>query len=123
MSISTPDWVTALFAAIDAKDAKHFAHFLAPDAVFRFANQPPVRGVHAIRENVAAFFQSIHALHHEIEETFDHGEVVVCHGKVTYTRRDGSLLTVPFADIFKMHGELIREYLIFMDPSELYPSE
>jgi hypothetical protein len=37
-----------------------------------------------------------------------------------YTRHDGSALSVPFADVFKMRGELAREYLIYVDASRLY---
>jgi hypothetical protein len=49
-------------------------------------------------------------------------DALVCHGTVTYTRHDSSTLTVPFANIFKVHGELIDEYLIFIDVSQLYES-
>jgi hypothetical protein len=48
--------------------------------------------------------------------------VVICHGIVTYTRHDSSTLSVPFANIFRLDGDLIREYLIYVDVSELYKS-
>jgi len=41
---------------------------------------------------------------------------------VTYTRHDSSTLTVPFANILRFEGDLIDEYLIFLDVSELYKS-
>ena len=41
-------------------------------------------------------------------------------GRVTYTRHDDSTLQVPFSVILKMQGDLIDEYLIFVDTSELY---
>ena len=44
------------------------------------------------------------------------------HGTVTYTRHDQSRLTVPFATILKLQGDLIQDYLIFSDMSELYRS-
>ena len=40
-------------------------------------------------------------------------------GQVTYTRHDGSQLSVPFANIFKLRDGLIGEYRIFGDFSAL----
>ena len=40
-------------------------------------------------------------------------------GQVTYTRHDGSQLSVPFANIFKLRDNLIEEYRIFGDFSAL----
>jgi hypothetical protein len=39
---------------------------------------------------------------------------------VTYTRHDGSILTVPFADVFLMAGDKVRDYRVYMDASALY---
>jgi ketosteroid isomerase-like protein len=113
-------WVNRLFAAIDGKDAAAFADFLTEDAVFRFGNAAPVSGKAAIRETVAGFFGSIRALRHEVTDAWTLPDVVVAVGQVTYTRHDGSTLSVPFADVFRMRGELAREYLIYVDASRLY---
>jgi uncharacterized protein (TIGR02246 family) len=113
-------WVNRLFAAIDGKDAAAFAGFLTEDAVFRFGNAAPVSGKAAIREAVAGFFTSIRALRHEVTDAWTLPDVVVAVGQVTYTRHDGSTLSVPFADVFKMRSELAREYLIYVDASRLY---
>ena len=45
---------------------------------------------------------------------------VVCHGRVTYTRKDNSTLTVPFANVMKLDAKGIYKYLIFADTSDLY---
>ncbi len=117
---STPGWVAGVFAAIDAKDAAAFASYLTADAVFRFGNMPGVQGREAIEAAVGGFFQSIAALRHELAEVWTGPGVVVSHGTVCYTRHDGSQLTVPFADIFRCEGEKVRDYLIFIDTSQLY---
>jgi hypothetical protein len=41
-------------------------------------------------------------------------------GDVTYTRHDGSALEAKFANVFKMEGDLIKEYNIYVDASDLY---
>jgi len=116
------DWVRQLFKTIDDMDADGFAAFLADDVSFRFGNANPVIGKNAVREAVGGFFLSIKGLHHDVERAWDEEDAVLCHGNVTYTRHDSSTLRVPFADILSVRENLITEYLIFMDISELYGS-
>jgi len=118
MSDST--WVKRLFAAIDSKDADAFVGFLTEDSVFVFGNAAPVSGKTAIRGLLVGFFGSIRALRHEVADTWVLPDVAVATGRVTYTRHDGSTLEVPFADVFRMRGRLVRDYLIYIDASKLY---
>jgi len=109
-----------LFKAIDAKDTNGFLGFLSPNASFRFGNAPTIQGHDTIGETVGAFFDSIEALKHTLNRIWTHETSIVCDGEVTYTRKDGSQLTVPFADVFGFQGDLINEYLIYIDVSQLY---
>ena len=110
----------SLFAAIDAQDAAGFAAHLSEDAEFRFANAPAVVGRAAIADAVAGFFRSIKALAHEVQVIRQGDDWAVMRGIVTYTRHDGSTLTVPFANVFELREGLIRDYRIFGDFSALY---
>ena len=112
--------IEQLFAAIDAKDASAFAGYLSDECTFRFGNQEPVLGRAEVENYVGAFFESIQDLEHRIEDVWSFGDAIVCHGMVTYTRRNGSELTVPFANVFMIEDRKIREYLIFADTSALY---
>ena len=114
------DWIAALFATIDRQDAEAFAGFLADDARFAFGNLPAVAGRAAIRDFVAGFFSSIRALSHVVPDAWQAGDAVICRGEVTYTRHDGSVLTVPFANVFRMDGDKVRDYRIYTDASALY---
>ena len=58
-------------------------------------------------------------MHHIIDETMVRDDSVVVHGTVTYTRRDGSALNVPFADIWTLEGGKIKKFLIFVDNSQM----
>ncbi len=118
--MSQPAWLGPLFKAIDAKDAETFVSFLTDDAVFRFGNAAPACGRAAVRQAVAGFFTSIASLRHTLRDSWAHPDAVVLHGEVTYTRHDSSQLTVPFANVFKMQGPLVREYLVFADVSALF---
>ena len=110
----------SLFRAIDGKDADAFAALLAPECEFRFGNLPPVQGRTAVREFVAGFFASIAELTHTIEASWQVGDDLLCHGRVTYTRHDGSTLGVPFANILRTSSAGFSRYLIFADTSALY---
>lgn len=114
------DWIADLFAAIDRQDDAAFGGFLAEDARFVFGNLPAVEGRAAIRDFVAGFFSGIRALSHSVPDAWQAGEVLICRGEVTYTRHDGSTLTVPFANVFRMEGDRVRDYRIYMDASALY---
>lgn len=118
--MATPEWITRLFHSIDTNDPDTFATFLTPDALFKFANQEPAVGQEAARQTVAGFLSSIQAIHHTVLNVWEKEGAIACHGIVTYTRHDSSQLCVPFANVFKMRGDLIQEYLIYVDASQLY---
>ena len=113
-------WLADLFAAIDGKNVERFLGFLADDARFRFGNIPASQGKQAIGAAVSGFFDSIDACHHEVVGSWTQPDSLICHGQVTYTRRDHSRVTVPFANVLMLRGGLIRDYLIFVDVSPLY---
>ena len=115
-----PVWTDELVRTIDAKDPDAFVAFLTEDGAFRFGNNPPACGRPAVRDAVAAFFSSVRALRHTVRDVWAHPDAVVMHGEVTYTRHDGSELTLPFANVLKMQGTLVREYLVFADVSRLW---
>ena len=114
------EWIRDLFRCVDAKDCDGWLEFLAPDARFRFGNAAMVEGRGAIGEAVTAFFTSISALRHDLEDTWWHSDALICRGEVTYRRLDGSTLTVPFANVLKLDDKLIHDYRIYADTSELY---
>lgn len=109
-----------LFSAIDAMDADRFAGFLAPDCAFRFGNLPPVEGRAAVREFVAGFFGALGGIRHELVERIDAPGRIAMHGVVTYTRKDGSTLSVPFANVFRLRGGKVGDYLVFIDNNALF---
>lgn len=109
-----------VFQAIDNSDTEAFLNYLTDDAVFRFANIPAIEGKHNIGEFLEKFFGSIkHTSHQNIKE-WNAGDTWFITGTVEYTRLDGSQLKVPFANQFNMSYGKIKDYLIFVDNSELY---
>jgi len=109
-----------LFVSIDSMDTEGFLSFIAADATFRYGSSPAVQGHVAIREGLNGFFSSIAALSHKVHRFIADGNAVVCEGEVTYTRHDGSKITLPFANIFEVDKGLISLYRIYIDIGPLY---
>jgi ketosteroid isomerase-like protein len=117
---STQARFAALFAAIDAKDTDRFLGYLTDDGSFRFGAAPPAEGKEAVRAAVDGFFSSIAGCQHVVPRYVVLDDVIMCEGQVTYTRHDDSQVTLPFANVFEMDGELISSYKIYTDISPLY---
>lgn len=110
----------SLFRAIDHMNTGEFASYLSDDAIVRFGNQSPVEGKKNIIGYIDAFFKAIKAIEHAELEVWTLADVAFVNGRVTYTRLDGSQLSVYFSNTFKMKDGLICEYLIHVDTSELF---
>lgn len=109
-----------LYRVVDAKDAGRLSTYLAENAKFQFANIPAVYGKENIRQFLEGFYQTIKSIKHsEIESWWD-DDVCFVTGRVTYVRPDDFTLAVPFGVLLKFDGDLIREWLIFVDNSALY---
>jgi hypothetical protein len=113
-------FIPQMYKAIDAKNSTGMCEFLTEDATFRFANMPPVEGKTNIIAFLDGFFASIKAIKHTDLQYWNSLNNWFVEGCVNYTRHNDTRLMVPFAVHLKMKGELIKEFLIFGDMSELY---
>lgn len=112
--------VHKLFATIDEKDTQRYCDYLSSDCILKFGNMDEVKGKENIFIALDEFFNSIQGLTHELADSWEIGNIVICHGTVSYTRLDGSSLTVPVSNIFTIEDGLICNYRIFIDISELF---
>ena len=113
-------WWGRLLAVIDARDADGFVAFLTPDAEFRFGNAPAVQGREAIHAAVAGFFCVITGCRHRLLGTWNGPGTTVGEGEVTYTRLDGSTVTIPFVNVFELRGGRVASYRIYIDNGPLF---
>ena len=112
--------ILELFKTIDQMDSDKFVSFLTDDARFCFGNAPAVVGKEAIKKAVSQFFSSIKSLTHKNLNLWVNQDSLTYQGEVTYTRHDGSQLTLPFVNIFGTKGDKIKDYLIYIDINPLY---
>jgi ketosteroid isomerase-like protein len=113
-------WWERVFAVVDTGDANSFVGLLTEDAQFRFGNAPVIAGHEAIRAAAAAFFAAIASSKHRVLGTWNGAASAACEGEVTYTRHDGSVVSVPFANVFELRGDKIAAYRIYIDNSSLF---
>ena len=109
-----------LFMSIDTMDMEGFLAPIAPNAEFRFGSAPAIHGHAGIEEAVGGFFTSIAALEHDLQRVVADDSTVVCEGQVTYTRHDGSTITLPFCNVFETEAGMISVYRIYIDIAPLY---
>jgi uncharacterized cupin superfamily protein len=69
---------------------------------------------------VRGFWDAIGGSRHRLIRTWQDAETAVCEGEVTYTRKDGSTLTVPFVNVFYLRDGKVARYLIHIDNSGLF---
>ncbi len=112
--------VAQTFADIDAMDADKFVAHLMPDVVFRFGNADPMTGRAAVKEAVLGFWSTIDGLKHHVRNVWEFGETVIVQADTEYRRKDGKTVTVPNADILTYDGDLVREWLIYIDLAPVF---
>jgi len=109
-----------LFTAIDAKDTERFLGFLTAEASFRFGSAAPAQGRSEVRAAVDGFFSTIAGCKHVLNRIVAEDGVTICEGEVTYTRHNGTEITLPFANVLEFDGELISAYKVYADAGPLY---
>ena len=112
---TTSDMVKQLFARGEAFDSEGFISFFIDTPVYQFGNLEPCLNKAAIKKSVDSFFSQVSALYHEIKMMWEVGDVVFVEMDVIYWRQDGSVVTLPCCDIFRVEGDKFSELRIFMD--------
>jgi hypothetical protein len=116
------NFVYDMYAAVDSMKAENLMVFLADNGIFKFANAPAVEGKDNIKLFLDGFYKSIKGIRHDQIEDWQVNGTRFAIGRVTYTRHDDSILQVPFSVVLKMKDEKVKDYLIYVDASELYSS-
>jgi ketosteroid isomerase-like protein len=118
--------VRELFAALDAGDIENALGLMKEDVDFRFGSADPVVGHTAISAQFATMAATIASMSHELLSVWTTGELdpaVICEMNVTYRRHDGSHLTLPCANIFRLRDGRIANYRIYMDVNPVFAKQ
>ena len=114
------DYVSEVYEAVDSRDEQRLAPFLTEDCTFVYANNDPVIGRANIAESSKQFMSSINGIKHRLLDVWSFDDVIVSRLEVTYTRKDGSTLTVPAVTIWRVSSRQIDDYRIYIDVAPLF---
>jgi ketosteroid isomerase-like protein len=107
-----------VFATMDAGDLDAMVAHMTDDVSTQFGNQPQVCGKTAFRALFEQVGQIIKGLRHEVLDLFhavEDFDVWVVRLSVSYQLLDGTTVTLPCCNVFRMCGDLISEYRVYMD--------
>jgi limonene-1,2-epoxide hydrolase len=111
---------TQLFDDIDSMEPERFTAHLAEDVTMRFGNAEPIHGREAAHEAWAGFCEGIDGVSHDVIEQWEQGGATIVESTVTYTRKDGTTISLPVVTIYRGEGDLIDDYRIFIDLAPLF---
>ncbi|MTC61539.1 hypothetical protein GKR50_16260 [Providencia rustigianii] len=113
----------SILQAIDSMDPTQFAKLLTDDSKFKFGNFPEAVGKEAIAKAQTDFYSNIKGLKHEVVHSWHDKSSIVAEMNVTYTRHDGSTVTLPVTDVFKIKNNKVAGTYIYMDIAPLYTTK
>jgi ketosteroid isomerase-like protein len=114
------DYASEVYEEVDSKDEQRLARFLTENCTFVYANSDPVVGRENIAESSKQFMALIADIKHQLLDVWGFGDVIVSRLEVTYTRKDGSTLTVPAVTIWRVSSRQIDDYRIYIDVAPLF---
>ena len=117
---STPGCALVERFFASARSLDDYVSFFAEDAVFRFANYPPVAGRDGIRAAAERMRQRVQRVAHKMIGMWEQDNVVVCEMEVTYTRLDGKEVSVPCCDTFRLSGDHLQEMRVYVDVTPVF---
>ena len=118
--MSPTEHVRRMFAAFDSKDVSSLAAFMTDDVRLRLGNAEPVDGKFAFVEAVNAFLASVAGFRHQVLNVWSDGDALIAEFDVHYTRLDGSEVTLPCCNVFRLREGLVVEYRSYIDATPVY---
>lgn len=115
--------IRTMFAAGDSGNIDRLLSFLTDDVVLVFGNTDAVRGKAAVEAQARQVTSRLKGVRHEIHDVWQVGEnadVVIARMTVHYDRLDGSTVSVPCCNIFRLRGDLVADYRIYIDVNPVF---
>jgi limonene-1,2-epoxide hydrolase len=114
------DRVHRIFATADRLNLDEWIAYFVEDARFQFGNTKPITGHDAILATMAQFFSSIKAMHHDFDGMYQQDNIVIAEANVKFTRLDDKVIHIPAATIFRMQGDLVQDFRLYMDATPIF---
>jgi ketosteroid isomerase-like protein len=113
----------AIFAAFDAKDVPALADLVTDDVRLQIGNAPVVNGKSEFVDALSAFFLSVPGFRHTVTNVWSDLDAVIAELKVHYTRLDGTEVTLPCCNVFRLREGAVADYRVYMDITPVYTQD
>jgi ketosteroid isomerase-like protein len=120
VTLSPLHHVQAIFAAFDAKDIRALAALMTDDVRLQIGNADVVNGKPEFVEALQTFVVSVASFRHTITNVWTDADAVIAELKVRYTRLDGTELTLPCCNVFRLRDGAVADYRVYMDITPVY---
>jgi ketosteroid isomerase-like protein len=120
VTLSPLHHVQAIFAAFDAKDTGALAALMTDDVRLQIGNAHVVNGKAEFVEALEVFFSSLARFRHSVTNVWSDLDAVIAELKVHYTRLDGTELTLPCCNVFRLRDGAVADYRVYMDITPVY---
>ena len=117
---TTSDMVKQLISRVKTFDSDGALSLFTDTPVYQLGNSEVLFDKAAMKKSEENLFSVVSAINHEIKMMWECGDVVLAEMDVTYWRRDGRVVTLPCANIFRLEGDKFSELRIFMDVNPLF---
>jgi predicted ribosomally synthesized peptide with nif11-like leader len=114
------DMIKRLFSRGEAFDSEGFITFFTDPPLYQFGNFEVCLDKESIKKSADNFFSRIDAVYHEIKMMWEVADLVFVEMDVAYWRKDGSMVSLPCTDIFRIEGDKFSELRIFMDVNPVF---
>jgi ketosteroid isomerase-like protein len=110
----------AIFAAFDAKDVVALAALMTDDVRLQLGNADIVNGKAEFVEALETFFGSVAGFRHAVMNVWSDSDAVIAELRVHYTRLDGTVVTLPCCNVFRLRNGAVADYRVYMDITPVY---
>ena len=115
--------IRQMYAASDSGNVEGLLERLSDEIVLVFGNSEPVHGKEAVKSTASQVTTRLKGVRHEIHDIWhaaEDADVLVARMTVHYTRLDGTIVSLPCCNVYRMNGDLIVDYRVYMDVNPVF---
>jgi ketosteroid isomerase-like protein len=112
--------VETMIGVLMKQDWEKFLPYFHPNLLYKVGAAEPVHGPQACKEFLARVYTKLKPGAHEVRQTWEIDNVVIVEMDAKYnTVEDGREVVVPCCDIYRFEGDLIKEWRVYPDASNV----
>jgi hypothetical protein len=119
-NVTMSEWLKNVVKVSDSMDIDKIIPLHTDDVRFRIGNNETIVGKAAVGQGFKKLFSLLKSICHKVTGAWELENVAIVESEVTYVRKDGKVVVVNCATIFRKEGDLIKDVRIHLDISPLF---